>query len=496
MKLPSITYKVTVDNFEQHIVLLEVCVRDLHESFVEFQLPAWRPGRYELQNFAKNVLDVQAVGTISNNLLIQKKTKDLWFVEKDKSEDIIVSFRYYANLINAGSSYVDKSVCYFNFVNFAPYIVGFQEFDCELILSLPKDFKLACGLTFQKISSSNYSEYKSISTWSRIVDSPLLASASLFCKTYSVDKSVFYVWFLGDYIPDWEKLLTDFRSFTQFQIDHIGAFPEADYHFINLILPVPHYHGVEHRNSTMIVMGPDKNHQQYDGKGLYQEILGISSHELFHAWNICKVRPKELLPYDFSKENYFNTGFVVEGITTYLGDLFLVHSGVFTVDEYLKELETTVRRHLENDDSASLSLLDSSFDLWLDGYSQAVPNRRVSIYQKGALVALMLDLKIRSKFDHQRSIYTVMKQMVLRFGDLKSGYTYADFIQIAEQVYEEDLILFFDKFVAGSFPILDDLKKCFAVIGIQLQLNEEQRFSLQVLDSNHSELIKWLNVKS
>src|SRR5690606_21236898 len=100
---------------------------------------------------------------------------------------------------------------------------------------------------------------------------------------------------------------------------------------------------------------------------LYSQLLGVSSHELFHAWNIIKIRPKELSPYRFDKEVAFPTGYVAEGFTTYYGDLFLVRSNVFDHDTYFKELNLLFKRHYSNFGRLNYSLINSSIDLWVDG---------------------------------------------------------------------------------------------------------------------------------
>jgi predicted metalloprotease with PDZ domain len=132
------------------------------------------------------------------------------------------------------------------------------------------------------------------------------------------------------------------------------------------------------------------------GAELYPELVGLASHELFHVWNVIRIRPAELLPYDFSRENYFPTGYVAEGLTTYYGDLLLARSGFFSPTEYLAELNGTLNRHFTSSNGAALSLTESSLDLWLDGYVAGVPGRKVSIYHKGTLTALILDLEFAS----------------------------------------------------------------------------------------------------
>lgn len=120
--------------------------------------------------------------------------------------------------------------------------------------------------------------------------------------------------------------LDQFNAFSSKLIHDFGEFPEPEYHFIFQLLPYPHYHGVEHRRGTVITFGPAVN---LADPAQMEELLGVSCHELYHAWNVCRIRPKELLPYDFSKEAYTKAGLLLEGVTTYMGDLYLLKSGVY-----------------------------------------------------------------------------------------------------------------------------------------------------------------------
>jgi predicted metalloprotease with PDZ domain len=199
------------------------------------------------------------------------------------------------------------------------------------------------------------------------------------------------------------------------------------------------------------------------------------------------------MPYDLTKENYFPTGFVAEGVTTYLGDWFLKKSGVFDLTQYLKEWETILRRHLEKDDQAALSLVESSFDLWLDGYAQAIPQRRVSIYQKGALAAFILDMKIRFKTNHQYSIHTLMRILWEKFGKSSQGYTLADYRQVAEEVYGASLADFFGTWIEGTTPMRDELTYWLRELGLELVQDGEGKFALQVHNPDNIHLKLWLD---
>ena len=125
-------------------------------------------------------------------------------------------------------------------------------------------------------------------------------------------------------------------------------------------------------------------------KEKYNSLLHICSHELYHTWNIKAIRPVEMFPYDYTKENYFRTGYVAEGVTTYMGDLMLHKAKVTTWEEFKKTQNQNLERHLMNYGRMNLSVADSGFDSWLDGYKLGSPNRKVSIYADGALCMLCL----------------------------------------------------------------------------------------------------------
>jgi predicted metalloprotease with PDZ domain len=300
---------------------------------------------------------------------------------------------------------------------------------------------------------------------------------------------------MGNYLPNWAKIIPSFKAFSELQIRVMGDFPVENYNFIIWIIPNAYYHGVEHGSSTMIVLGPDA-----EGDNLLSDLIGVSSHELFHAWNICKIRPINLLPYDFVKENYFDTGFVVEGVTTYLGDLFLLHAGVISKEEYLKELSAISMRHFVKDDKAKQSIVESSIDLWVDGYAEGIPNKKVSIYNKGALLALILDLKIRNKTKHAFSLYTIMKEMWEKFGKYEIGYLLSDYKLIAENIYGGLLEEYFSACIFGNVSLEKYLNMELKNFGLKLiwknqvstiiaeikKPNEVQKINLQKFLTNNA----------
>ena len=441
-------YHISCANPLSHYVEITLTLRNWTREVCHLQLPAWRPGRYEIANYAKFVRRVRATGTRNRSLEIVKTHKDGWKVRTEGCSKITIYYEFYAFQMDAGGSLVDDRQWYFNFINCLLYTKERLNSACTISLDLPKGYQVATGLRPRKAGGWRAASYY------QLVDCPLMASRKMQQWSYQVGGVNFHLWFMGSHKLSKSKVLKAFRAFSELQIKLFGEFPEKDYHFLYQFLEKRFYHGVEHANSTVIAMGPAAElHEQR-----YQDFLGVSSHELFHAWNILKIRPKKLLPYDFSQETYFQEGFVAEGFTTYYGDLCLLRSGVFDQHQYFKEINTLFKRHFENQGRLNASLMASSQDLWLDGYQMAAPARKVSIYTKGALVALILDLIIRQLTVHQQSLDQVMRQLWEDYGKKSRGYQTKDVEQICSRLTGTSFKEQFDSLVRGTDllePILD-----------------------------------------
>ena len=431
---------------------------------LELQLPAWRPGRYELQNFAQKMQHVVLEDAASGEPLASRKiTKDRWQLSSAAGRTVRVRYNFYAHQMDAGGSWLDESQLYLNPVQALLYIEGRQDEKCQLLLDIPEGWQIACGLPQR---GPNTLEAQS---FDHLADSPLIASPTLQYRNYEVQGLPFYIWIQGECPVDWPRLVQDFRAFSEEQLALFGSFPARDYHFLNQILPYKHYHGVEHLNSTVITLGPA---ELLMTEGLYKELLGVSCHELFHAWNIKSIRPAEMQPYDYSRENYFRTCFIAEGITTYYGEYLLARAGVRTADQYFQELNIVLRKHFDDYGRYHLSVADASMDLWLDGYKPGVPDRKVSVYHKGALVALLLDLTLRQLSAHQRSLDDVMRQLWTEFGQTGVGYTEEDYLRVVNEIAGRDMQAYFDKFIYGTAPLEEPLNRVLGFVGCRLVVEE------------------------
>ncbi len=476
-------YRLYAARPDSHYLDVVCTLTNITGSTVELQLPAWRPGRYALQNFAKNIRQFGVFDASGQPLLFRKLTKDRWLVETNGITELEVRYDYYAAVINAGSSYVSPELIYVNPVNICLYADGRIDEPCTLELDLPASWRVACGLTATTPTSFQASDFY------ELADSPLLASATLRPVSFLVRDIPFHVWIEGPVSSfDQHRIVADFSRFAETEIDLFGEFPERDYHFLVVLLREPSYHGVEHRNSTVLVLGPHD-----EGEGLYQDLLGVSAHELFHCWNIVRIRPAELLPYDLTRETYFPTCFVAEGITTYYGDLLLRRSGVFSDEQYLKELQVLFKRHFDNADHATQSLTEASWDLWLDGYEKGVPGRKVSVYHKGAIVALMLDLYLRQQTDHACSLDDVMRLMWKRFGLPFTGYTLADYKAVVDEVAGRSMTDYFERYIIGHESLALALNQLLSFVALRITVDETGAVRLMERNdvSGQQQRIRW-----
>lgn len=472
-------YILSIENPQQQYVGFKAIFQTSEEKTTIF-LPSWRPGRYELGNFAKNIKGFKVCDEQGKSLPFTKITKDCWQVETADTSSIIVEYFYYASELNAGSTFLSKEQLYVNPVNCFVYTEASFPLETQVELKVPDTWKIAVGLPTngKVLSAKNFDE---------LADSPFICSPALQHESYEVNETKFHVWIQGECKPEWDKLISDFKAFSQKQIEKFVEFPTNEYHFLLHILPYKAYHGVEHSTSTVITLGPS-----YDVFGfLYKELLGISSHELYHTWNVKAIRPIEMYPYNFQTENYSRLGYICEGVTTYMGDLFLLKSGVFSLDQYLFELGNQFQKHFDNFGRFNYSVGDSSFDTWLDGYVPGAPGRKVSIYTEGCLLAFVTDVLILKASQYKYGLDEVMKRLYFNYALQGRG--------VSEEDYKNELITLigdtsivqdlFDKYFNGTHSYETILTEALEFLGLELKHQASSIYSAGRLGFKYTNVV-------
>lgn len=473
-----ISYSFYQKNPASHYVYIDLVIDNIAGDVLDLQLPAWRPGRYELGNFAKNIKRVDAFNEKEDVLPYTKLNKDLWRINTSNCKQLKVTYSYYAAELTAGSCFADATQMYINPVHCCMYVPDRMQEKHQLSLIVPANYSIVSSLPKEgtTLMASSFDE---------LADSPFIAGTQVQSDFFKINDITFHLHFNGLCKPDFKKIKEDFSTFTKANISFWGDFPYPEYHFIFQITPYRYYHGVEHKRNTVIAIGPGYD---LNNGATYEDVLGVSCHELFHVWNIKTIRPQEMLPYDFTKENYARTGYVYEGFTTYYGDKLLLSSGVFSLEQYFKTLEERVMKHFHNYGRYNLSVAHSSWETWLDGYVTGAPYRKTNIYDEGCLIAFMLDVMILQATNMKKSLRDVCVLLYERYGKQNKGYTEQSVQELVNEVAGKNLGEFFKTYVYGTGDFEIPLKECLTYLGIELVKGDspfeaEHRFGFKTVDN-------------
>jgi predicted metalloprotease with PDZ domain len=454
-----IEYQIDNTNLAANFIRITISFEALKANPV-LKIAAWRPGRYMLQNYAANIRDWSARDEDGHLLEVGKSERNLWQINAPVHSKVTFSYLYYCRQMDAGGCWSDTDLFYINTIACLMTVDGQENIPCTLKLNLPESFVVKTGMPKE-------SDTYKVDSFLSLSDFPIIASPALTTFSYTIKNIPFYIHSTVDKSHFPKSITEDFKNFTEIQIADFGAFPEKEYHFLLLILPYQHYHGVEHRNSTVICLGPATDIKEK----LYAELVGICSHELYHTWNICKIRPAEMRPYNLFKAQYFKTGFIAEGITTYLGDYYLGLAGVFSSEWYQEELNILLKRHFYSFGNDHLSIANSSADLWIDGYDAGIPNRKVSIYVKGAIIAFLMDTAIRKSSDNTSTLRDFMRTLWDSFQTTQEGYTEASIAALFHSFTSNKYVTDYGRWIYGLGDLKNDLTEAFYYL--QIPVHEE-----------------------
>ena len=435
-------------------------------------LPAWRPGRYERGNFAKYIRGLRFTNKKGKLLSAQKVSLNRWKVLNPKQADVYLHYEFYAKDLNAGFTYIDNKHGLFNPVNFTFYVAGQENNPIKVSLKGMGNLKVACGVKF---SSKGVATFSTMHDW---FDSPVLLSEELVTISFKASNGMkVYMHHHGNFVYDTKQIKKDFKAYTDLMIADFGSFPQKDFHYLFITTPHRMHHGVEHQNSTVIVLGPEKDIATPKG---YNEFLGISSHEFYHCWNIKSIRPKEWQPYNYEVECPSELGYIAEGVTTYAGDVYLLRSGVWDLEQFFSELADAIHKHIDNPGRFNYAVAESSFDTWLDGYEAGIPGRKTSIYNEGSLLALIADVHILLASKGTYGLKDVMKYLYINFGLKQKGIRHKDYFKAISKYANVEVAKLIEALVFARVDYMPHLSYVINLMGLQI----DQKPVANVLQAN------------
>jgi predicted metalloprotease with PDZ domain len=466
----EVIYKVSFPKPETHYVKIVMEIDNPKGNFIDFKMPVWTPGSYKVREFARNVEQVSA-SSQTENLLVEKVTKNVWRVQLKKGiSKLSFEYKVYAFEYGVRTSYVDQFQAFLHGGSAFMYAEGFQNQKCKISFSTPELWK-QITVALPEIGTNSFEA----ENFDLLADSPF-ALGNHEIISFEVSGVKHRVAMLGEGNYDAQKIKKDFAQIAEKEVAMIGEHPSPEYVFF--IQNVESGGGgLEHLNCQTSVM----QRWAYSNETKYKSFLGLVAHEYFHLWNVKRIRPIELGPFNYSEENYTKMLWIVEGITSYYDDLFLKRCEIYKDDEYLGLLVSTLNKVENQPGSKVMSLSQSSFDAWIKLYlpDENSDNSSISYYQKGLLAAWLIDLEIIKRTAGKKKLDDVMSLLYQTYyKQKKRGFTeeeFADALKIVTGTSFTDLL---QQIIYTTNPI--DYSKYLNYVGLELKNEPSKKLPLGV----------------
>jgi predicted metalloprotease with PDZ domain len=456
-----------------HMVDLEIVARKLETPALDFVIPAWAPGRYAIYDFAKNVQEFSAHGASDRSLPWSKIDKQTWRVDtREAGGTVKVRYRVFANDLTGSFSQVDSTHANLNGPSIFMYVDGHKPDPITLKIEAPEAWKVMTGFSVDITNRSFHAPNYDV-----MVDTPLEISPDCTIDQFEERGKIIRVAvhpFAG-HTADRAEFIEGLKKIVRAEMAVLPAPDFQDYLFIVHFAPdITAGDGMEHLNSTQIIVPSNLR----DG---YREALETAAHEFFHVWNVKRLRPAALGPFDYTRENYTPSLWFAEGVTTYYGYLFLLKSGIWSRQQFLERLAGEAAALEREPGRALMSAESSSFNAWFYDRSPQMQetnfsNTTISYYNKGAILGMLLDLEIRSRTKGQKTLLDVLSRLyqecyqspATSYYGPGRGYRETDILEALNAVTGSDFGPFFDRDVRGTDEIA--YNETLKAVGLQLRV--------------------------
>ena len=384
--VPTLRYTLAMPAPQSHYFEVKMDLGGFPAEYTDVKMPVWAPGSYLVREFAKNVEGLQARTAGGQALAVEKINKNTWRVRHPKQANFQVSYRVYAFELSVRTSFVDADHGYLN---------------GSSVFMYPADNKML-GSTVAVQPAAGWSQvstalrpaagkftYKAAS-YDELADSPMEIGNQKVLE-FTANGTPHQVAMYGTYTVDEPKLLADLKKVCEEAHRVVGQNPLDRYVFIVHNLERGGG-GLEHLHSTTL----EVNRASYGTPAGYNALLNLAAHEYFHLWNVKRIRPVALGPFNYDQENYTHMLWVSEGMTSYYAAIINQRAGFNSREEYLAKLAGLITEVENTPGNRVQSAAESSFDAWIKSYRQNENSRNAEInyYSKGELIGAVLDLNI------------------------------------------------------------------------------------------------------
>lgn len=460
-------YLVQIDKPENnHVKVTLKLEKPKNKDTLQVFLPSWSPGSYLMREYSRHVRWFQASSSNGEVLFHTQTAKGTWEIDWKKSDlkrpqdTFEITYEIYGKELTVRTSHIDASHAYLHGPTYLMGVVGEDLKDPTIEFRFPPSWsKLSTGLT--DVSQKRNEFIYSAKDYDELVDSPV----EIGCHEtdgFEYQGKPHHMAHFGELYPHRQNIKADLKKIVATVADHFdGELPYEHYLFITHFVPKL-FGGLEHLNSTAL---------QFDGRKLankkdYQAYLALAAHEYFHLWNVKRIRPKELGPFDYLNENYTTLLWLAEGLTSFMDDLFVYRAGLSTLEEYLDVVKGNLELYLNTPGRLYHSLEQSSFNAWIKLYrpDENSKNSSVSYYLKGGLVFTVLHSLLAEK---GKSVDDLLRML---WADFKkrpgTGVTREDVYRMVKEIGGESVLQAFSTMVETTQDI--DFETAFKKMGCEL----------------------------
>jgi len=468
-----IRYSILPVKPNAHLFQIEIEIEEPCPKGQVVTLAAWIPGSYLIRDFARHITEISAYSK-DNQVRLVQQDKQTWRADP-VSGTLRLLYQVYAWDLSVRGAHLDQTHGYFNGASVFFRVVGQEDHSCELMIYPPdqsSSWRVATTLLSVEVDAFGFGRF-SAENYETLIDHPVEMGVFDLVQ-FQVDAIKHQMAISGKALYDSGRLAQDLSNICRQHTKLFQDLPIDRYLFLTRIT-ADGYGGLEHRDCSSLICKRDdlpKLDMQEVTDG-YRQFLGLCSHEYFHLWNVKRIRPKILQQADLSQEVYTELLWAFEGITSYYDDLALCRAGCIDSKSYLELLARTITRVMRGSGRTRQSVAESSFNAWTKFYKQDenAPNAIVSYYTKGSLVALGLDVSLRTITGDTCSLDDLMRLLWSRYGKQDLGVPEDGVLSLVNELVSHASATFdefFESYIHGTVEL--PLSDWFDEIGIGFRL--------------------------
>ena len=478
---PRIENTVTVADPKQPVLRIQTTITGLSQPQLEVGIPAWAPGYYITEDFARNISRLVFTDQAGRVLHHEKNHPSIWLLDTRGASSVKIEFEYAADQFDLNKSIIKSNYGVLNGTNFFFYIKGHTlDLPESVTYKLPAGWNIATSLTPTSDPATFTAE-----SYDVLVDSPaLIGEFDLANQQLRGVPHRLAVAPKGTFTAtEMERLASDYLKVIDAHDRMFGEIPYKQYLIITIFEGSQGVFGaLEHLNSYFGIMP-----RTISLNMSHDDLIALTAHEFFHAFNVKRIRPAELWPYRYDERSYTRLLWFSEGVTDYYTSRGKLRAGLIDQDQYLQEVASVAGPVQRREAAKYISVEEASINVWIGGITGNLNPFRVNYYTRGNIIGLLLDLSIRHDTRGAHTLDDVMRVLYENYYKKNRGFRTSDLVTEINRLTGRDYHPFFERYVGGTEPL--PLEATFAYAGLRLEEHKDRMPRLGVSSSDDRTIV-------